>query len=368
MPVYDISGNIISVEPTADLVTLTNGINSMGESMAENNNDFASDEFMRIVMLDCNYKYFSVANVKRIIDQMNTVGLNYLEIGFGGSGRGCCFKLNDMTIEANGTTYELSNCVVTDFGSYWNEEDMETIMAYARSKGIDIIPLFNVPGHFRPFLANQPQFRYGTDIDSLDINNPAACEYALAVCELYIKWFANRNVKFWNFGADEFGDITAGYTNLHDAGNYSYADFLNRLAYIVASYRMVPMAWNDPYLIRGDIEPLMNRRTVINYWNKAASSWASASVIQADGHNLINSSMDIYWVANGQQVTEAQMQNFNIHSFRGGSTISNPIGACFCIWIGTRESPALNDDGSGITTAVLPLIAAFGETIASQIN
>lgn len=361
MGVYDISGNALVVSDGEK------NFLPLGEGIAKSNSLFLNEEFMKIVLLDNNYKYFSVANIETIIDQMHTSGLNYLMLGFGGSGRGLGFKLNDMRITANGQSYDLSNCVLTDFGKYLSESDMDNIITYARNKGIDIIPLFTLPGHFRPFLVHQPQFRYNNDPDSLDINNPYAWEYGLSVAELYIKWFATRGIKYWNFGADEFGDINSGYYNLYTSGNYKYADFINELAYIVTTYRMIPMSWNDPICVNNDSTPFINRNIPVFYW-KYYTHWASATVIENDGHKMINSSRSIYWVANGQQVTETQMRQFNIHSFEGQSTISNPVGACFCIWIGTRESPALDDDGAAITQAILPLIAAFGETIASQVN
>lgn len=349
--------------------TDSNSYQILGESAIYNNKRYMADMTFKMVMLDNNYKYFSVANIKRIIDQMSNVNLNSLLIGFGGSGRGLCFKLDDMTIESYGKTYDLEDCISTSSGKYLTEIDMEEIINYASSKGIEIIPYLGMPGHFTPFLAHQPQFRYQADATSINIDDRQACDYAYKIAELYMKWFARHGSKYWVFGADEFGDVHNGYYYLHSAGNYNYAKFINEIAYIAAKYRMIPFAWNDGYCIDGDIIPMLNREVPIMYWTKDNEHWATTAEIQNNGNSaLINSSVSIYYVVNGSQVTEEQMRAFNVHNFADETVVANPKGACFCIWIGNLERPALDDDGNAITTAVLPLITAFGETIASQFN
>lgn len=362
MAVYDKTGSLIA-DLNADMYL------PVGEAVADNNKKYASSDFMRIVFLDNNYKYFSVANIKLIIDQMHTSGLNYLMLGFGGSGRGLCFKLNDMVISANGTTYDIEDCLSTNYNKYLSESDMAEIITYANTNGIEIIPMLTMPGHFTPFLVDQSQFRYQNDPASLDVDNEQAVNYGLAIAEMYMKWFAGHGVKYWHYGADEFGsDINNGYYAMYSNGNFNYAKFINNVAYLASSYRMIPMSWNDPYCLDGDSIPLMNRAVKMCYWAKHTTHWASSARLETEGYELLNSSESIYWVANGTQVTQAQMQNFNIHAFRDGTTIAEPVGSCFCIWIGNRESPSLDDDGSAITQAVLPLIATYGTTIASQIN
>ena len=88
MIVYDIEGNVI-VMPKEDY-------KSVGEAVAFNNEQFVNDGFMTMFFLDCSYKFFSVANIKAIIDQMHTSGCNVFNLGFM-NGRGCCFELDDMT-------------------------------------------------------------------------------------------------------------------------------------------------------------------------------------------------------------------------------------------------------------------------------
>lgn len=361
---YNSAGEWLNI--TADVETDYLGL---GEAYTDVNDGYAANAFMGIVMLDNNYKYFSPSNIKLIIDAMGASGLNYLMLGFGGSGRGLGFALDDMNVTVNGVDYDISEYITTNFGAYLTESDMTDIIAYGRQNGVEIIPYLNMPGHFRPFLTHHPEFRYNNDADSLDINNSVAVEYAVEIAKMFMRYFASQNVQYWMVGADEFAHIVTGYYDLYSSGNYRYADFLNRVAYEAAKLRMIPMFYNDPICIDGDRQPYINRKSPVLYWGKEGTHWATASTIADDGHKIINSSRNIYWVANGPQVTESNIRNFNIKKLADGSTMqTNPAGACFCIWIGTRENPALDDDGDAITESVLPLITAFGETVSSQVE
>lgn len=95
-------------------------------------------DFMRIFHLDCGRKYFSVSEIKGIIDQLAANHYTHLQLAFGNNG--FRFLLNDMSVGAytsnqvktalkNGNnTY--SNSKVAD-SSILSESDMDKIIAYA---------------------------------------------------------------------------------------------------------------------------------------------------------------------------------------------------------------------------------------------
>lgn len=338
-----------------------------GEAVAENNKKYATTSAMGIVFLDCSYRYFSVVQIKRILDQMYSAGLHFFEFGFWGSGHGISFKLDDMTFIAGEKAYDVEASIITSSGKYLTESDVEEIITYAANKDIEIIPSVDAPGHMNAALTPYPEYRWDDDgVGALDIFNPSACDYAIGFVEMYAKWFAARGVKHFNIGCDEWADVTTGYYSLFAKHRYAYADFINRLAHAVAKYRFVIHCWNDPLYLTGGNFPIFNRGMMVHYWSKQTNNWATAQKIKAMGHELINASQSIYWVANGPQVSEAGMRNFNVENYYNSGSVASPSGAAFCIWIGKRENPAPDDDGEGITTTVLPLIQAFGETIANQ--
>ena len=290
-----------------DIVSIHDEIdyNSLGESMLMNNDTYNPHEFMKIVMLDNNYKFFSVANIKRIIDQMHTANLNYLELGFGGSGHGLSFKLNDMTFNVKGKSYDITNCVITNSGDYLSETDMEEIISYANQKGIEIIPALNVMSHMTALLTGRQEFWYNGSASTLDINNEEACDYAIGIAELYAKWFSERGVRFWNICVDEFYNYEYGYPYLQENGLYKYADFINRTAFALAKYRLSLLCWNDPICVNDSKVPYINRRLIVNYWAHK-TGYGTLDKIVADGYSVVNSSDGIYWICNSSfSVTEA---------------------------------------------------------------
>jgi hypothetical protein len=227
-----------------------------------------------------------------------------------------------------------------------------------------------MPGHMQHLLSNQRQLAYNNSVDSLNIFSPTAISYAIGVARLFANFFSRYGCKTINCGCDEWFHYSTGYSDLYNAGYYQYADFINRLTLEVSKYRMMPMIWNDAVCLYDNEFPFINREAVVCYWGGVYSNARGTVAKMANvGYELINSSEDIYWVANGSQVTESAIRQFNIHKFRGNQNYTPiPKGAAFCVWIGTRENPSLDDDGDGITTSILPLITAFGETITPQFN
>ena len=113
-----------------------------------------------IMFLDCGRKYYSVDSIKKIINNASAAGFNYIQLAVGNDG--LRFLLNDMSLTVNGTTYtykQVSDAIHAGNEKYGNEKnydvavdeltqsEMDTIIAYAGSKGMGVIPCVNTPGH-----------------------------------------------------------------------------------------------------------------------------------------------------------------------------------------------------------------------------
>ena len=61
-------------------------------------------EFLRIFHLDCGRKYFTVSEIKGIIDQLAENHYTHIQLAFGNDG--LRFLLNNMSVTVNGTEYE----------------------------------------------------------------------------------------------------------------------------------------------------------------------------------------------------------------------------------------------------------------------
>lgn len=115
---------------------------------------------LSVVMLDCGRKYFSVDSIKQIIDNAAAAGFNNVMLAVGNDGMR--FLLDDMSLTVNGTTYsseEVAAAIHTGNEAYYNfttdeltESEMDEIIAYAKTKGLGIIPVINTPGHMDAIL------------------------------------------------------------------------------------------------------------------------------------------------------------------------------------------------------------------------
>lgn len=130
-----------------------------------------------IMFLDCGRKYYSVGSIKQIIDNASAAGFNYIQLAVGNDG--LRFLLDDMSLTVNGTTYStervadaikagnkayndtFNNKIAedgkkADYSPTTNEltqSDMDTIIAYAKTKGMGVIPCVNTPGHMDAILS-----------------------------------------------------------------------------------------------------------------------------------------------------------------------------------------------------------------------
>lgn len=108
--------------------------------------------FYRIFHLDCGRKYFTVDQIKEIIDTLAANDYTHLELAFGNGG--LRFLLNDMSVTANGTTYgssavkeaiEAGNVSFaandghggsTEPGTCLTEAEMDAVIAYAENEDL----------------------------------------------------------------------------------------------------------------------------------------------------------------------------------------------------------------------------------------
>lgn len=326
-----------------------------------------ADTPYRIVHLDCGRKYFSVENIEKLIDTMAQYGYNQLQLAFGNGG--CRFLLDDMSLSftadgtEDGTKVEMpSESVKANITAgndsfnkdtrYLTQGDMDEIISYADGKGIEIVPMLNMPGHATAIV-------YGTDYSSkgnLDINNAAAREYGYALLEKYVTYFKAKDCSFFHFGADE-----SGYTG------DNMTTFLKGCANVITGAGMTPRAFNDATDVAD-----MPKDVQITYWHRESGS-KTASALEAD-YDLINTHGRWYYVIKTAQNSETGTKYWQgkVHSaetsvelpvmkaekmdnkwvgineyFDGnpgsGSNISSSLGTMFCIWCDASQDTYLTD-------------------------
>ena len=331
-----------------------------------------------IMFLDCGRKYFSVDSIKTFIDDASAAGFNYIQLAVGNDGMR--FLLDDMSLTVNGTTYtskQVSDAIQAGNSAYngrfddkkteddgkiysynpttneLTQSEMDTIIAYATSKGVGIIPCINTPGHMDAILSaasslTSTDCSYNSSVTTIDVTNKTAVEFTKAFLQKYITYFANKGCKLFNMGADEYAnDIytsgSMGFGHLQNEKQYgSYVTYVNNVAEMIKDAGMTPMAFNDGiYFNDVTNSGTFDTGILICYWSNGWSGYyprTASNLVVKDGFKLINTNGSYYYVLGKTAKCSAETaKKFDINSFpsvsTGTDTVSrNVAGSMFCIW------------------------------------
>lgn len=316
-------------------------------------------EFLRIFHLDCGRKYFTVSEIEGIIDQLAENHYTHIQLAFGNDG--LRFLLNDMSVEVNGTTYtsdevtsaiKQGNTKLTSGSSgELSEKDMNDIIAYANGKGIQVIPLFNAPGHM--YTAVNAMDTLGVGGKHIEISNltdgrtsnwavnptdATAVAFAKALLQKYVTYFAGKGSTMFNIGADESG---------LDKDNYaSYAKMVNDMNAIVKAAGMTTLAYNDG-IYRAEFASSQpgvkfDNDIVICYWTEENS--ISVAEFLSKGFKILNNNGDWYYVLGdylyrawlstqwSYQSALSNLQSTPVTKMMGYTGTEQPMGSILCVW------------------------------------
>ena len=182
-----------------------------------------------VLSIDAGRKYFSEQQLKDIIDKAYKNGYTDVQLILGNDA--LRFFLDDMSITVNGTTYEseaVKNAMTEGNKKYYNdpngnaltESEMNNILAYAKERGIGIIPLINSPGHMDAILVGMEalgmqdvRFTHNGNVSERTVNlrNQDAITFTQELVKKYAVYFGNAGVsEIFNFGADEYANDVFG--------------------------------------------------------------------------------------------------------------------------------------------------------------
>ena len=358
---------------------------------AETQSKDAVDGFdLSIVMLDAGRKYYSVDSIKQIIDNAAAAGFGYIMLGVGNDGMR--FLLDDMSLAVNGTTYsseKVAAAIKVGNKAYdasqtsysyapttdeLTQSEMDAVLAYAKEKGMGVIPMLNTPGHMDAILDAAEALTgktcsYNGSARTIDVTNSTAVAFTQAFVQKYVDYFAGKGCKYFNMGADEYANDmftsgSMGFGNLQNTGKYSYyVEYVNAVAALIKNAGMTPMAFNDGiYFANNTSSGTFDTDIVICYWSNGWSSYTPmpAETLASMGFKMVNTHGDYYWVLgkSNWQCNAKKASGFNYKTFQGG-TIDNPSGAMFCIW---ADYPGAETEASVISKTA-DTIAAFGATL-----
>lgn len=330
-------------------------------------------EFLRIFHLDCGRKYFTVSEIEGIIDQLAENHFTHIQLAFGNDG--LRFLLDDMSLTVNGTEYDskkVTAAIKNGNSSYnsdtsaasgeLNQGDMDAIIKYANDKGIQVIPMFNAPGHMYTVVKAKSELGMGNDYKNVETygqgkspnwaikpTDETAVAFAEALLQKYAAYFASKGSTMFNVGADESGLSSDNYL--------AYAKMVNAMNKIVKSEGMKTLAYNDGIYhtsysgaLKGKGENgadfTFDTEIIICYWTDGANL-ATVETLLGKGFKVLNNTNDWYYVlgdflfqiwAGGQWGYETALngiKNTPVTRMKDGKDYANSkqlLGSILCVW------------------------------------
>lgn len=267
----------------------------------------------RIVHIDCGRKYFTVSELRNIIDYAYKYGYTHVELAFGNDG--LRFLLDNMELTVGGKTYSSDN-VKTAIQSgnetfsgagELTQTEMDSIISYASSKGIGIIPMFDAPGHMQVVvkamekLGLSPKYNNNVSVSGTSVNyaidtmDAASVNFVLALMQKYVNYFAGKCTMF-NIAADE-----CGFSGMSNEQYTAYAKFVNSTAAMVQNAGMTALAFNDGiYHIGLKTDTLFDTNIAICYWDASENKYSPASTLAGYGFKIINTHNKWYYVVGNE--------------------------------------------------------------------
>lgn len=329
-----------------------------------------TDDYNRILHLDCGRKYFTKDWIIALMTEAKAAGYNQVQLAFGN--KGLRFLLKDMSVLSY-TDKQVRDAIQKGNKAYFDagtaneltQADMDDILAAAAALELDVIPLFNTPFHMEAVITAMEELEitdsYFTKVDGtpergcLNLSNEAAVNFVKALMQKYVNYFSGKNCKYFSFGADEY---TGGWNDIF----YSYA---GEIASMIKTVGMTPRVFNDSY--RYGSTTYIDGVDQVCYWYTGYSGnmYSSAATLKRAGKQLINTNKDYYYVVSENQITEwnsTQIQyvfsgpydeatwinkanQFNRDTFNNWAGINyasvSSDGSMFCIWC---DNPADKDE------------------------
>ena len=324
----------------------------------------SSSEFYRIVHLDCGREYFTKQWIIALINEMSAAGYNQLQLAFGNGGFRFC--LDDMAVSGY-TNEQVKNAIEAGnehYNTYGDDEkgptngewiaynpevnsltesEMNEIISHAQAKGIEIVPMFNTPGHMHALLAAMQELGM-SDVSvkngCMNLSNTSAVSFTKELVEKYVSYFKSKGCNYFHLATDEYSSFNTAF--------YSYA---NSLVDIAVAHKVTPRVFNDSFQTNGNsIKKDATYPTQVCYWYQSTSC-KSASSIANSNYPMINTNHDFYYVSTNEnwnlyhegytfvgdynESTWIKKAEDFSNTYFYGSNVNNPTGSMFCIWCNT---------------------------------
>ena len=272
----------------------------------------------KVISIDAGRKYFTLDQLKRIVDKASELGYSDVHLLLGNDG--LRFLLDDMTITANGKTYasdDVKKAIIEGTKAYYDDPngtaltqaEVTELAKYAKEKGIGLIPAINSPGHMDAMLVAMeklgianPQANFDkVSKTTMDLENQEALNFTKALIGKYMDYFADKS-KIFNYGTDEYANDATnaqGWYYLKWYGLYGkFAEYANTLAAMAKERGLQPMAFNDGFYYEDKDDVQFDKDVLISYWSKGwwGYNLASPQYLASKGYKFLNTNGDWYYI------------------------------------------------------------------------
>ena len=281
----------------------------------------------KVISIDAGRKYFSLDQLKRIVDKASELGYSDAHLLLGNDG--LRFLLDDMTITANGKTYasdDVKKAIIEGTKAYYDDPngtaltqaEVTELAKYAKEKGIGLIPAINSPGHMDAMLVAMeklgianPQANFDkVSKTTMDLENQEALNFTKALIGKYMDYFADKS-KIFNYGTDEYANDATNAQGWYYLKYYNlygkFAEYSNTLAAMAKERGLQPMAFNDGFYYEDKDDVQFDKDVIISYWSKGwwGYNLATPQYLASKGYKLLNTNGDWYYVLGNHKPDEA---------------------------------------------------------------
>ncbi|RZS97366.1 beta-N-acetylhexosaminidase [Cecembia calidifontis] len=235
----------------------------------------------RGMMLDVARHFFSVEDVKKLIDQIAVYKINHLHLHLSDD-QGWRIEIKSWPLL---TTIGGANQVGGGEGGFYTQEDYKEIVRYAQSRFITIVPEIDMPGHtnsalnaygiLNPGITVPEKTAVPIDRKALGLEeDPKATPYHTGI-EVGFSTFDTNNPVTYQFIDDvirEISEMTPG-PYFHIGGDEShvtamedYIPFIEKAQAIVSKYGKKTLGWDE--VAHAKLLPT----SVAQYWAKAENA------------------------------------------------------------------------------------------------
>jgi len=308
----------------------------------------------RGLMIDSGRHFMPVAVLERNLDGMEAVKLNVFH-----------WHLSEnQGFRAESQKYPKLHELGSD-GLYYTQEEIRNLIAYARDRGIRVVPEFDMPGHSTAWFVGHPELasgagpyqierNWGVFDPAMDPTNEKTYKFLNELIGEMAKLFPDA---FFHIGGDEVNGkewdanpAIQAYRKAHGLkdNNALQAYFSQRVQELVVKHGKTPIGW-DEILVPG-----VSKNIVIQSWRGADSLAAAAK----QGYRGILSSgyyVDLGWSA---------ARHYAVDPLGGAATNLTPeeqklvLGGEACMW-------SEYVDPENIDSRIWPRTAAIAERLWS---